>query len=656
MIKFPFVLDDYQKKAIEAIENDSSVLISAPTGSGKTVIADYIIDRSLDYNQGVIYTAPIKALSNQKFRDFRAKYSDKVGILTGDVSFNADAPIVVMTTEIFRNRLVEQNSAFQKYSWVIFDEIHYIDDLDRGTVWEESLIFMPKHMRIAGLSATIPNIKEFSSWIEKVLCIKVKVIKESKRAVPLTFYVQAQGKIFNDLRVLHKKVYRKRRRLTGLTYKKALGLNNSINSVEKLIDRLYRSERLPAIYFSFGRKRCEILAQEIVNAQLWEEDLALYEEYKSLLEMSDLKDNLRAKEMGNLLKRGVAYHHAGMHPELKDIVEQLFSKRMIKLIFTTETFALGVNMPARSVIIDELFKKIKRKTKKLSSRDFLQMAGRAGRRGIDTKGYVYCRFNPYITPFEDLQSLLSLKSEAIFSKFNIAYSALLTLYSIHKDRVIDIYNQSFHFFQQRKKKKSQAKQMERRLRLLKKLKYIDRKNLTKEGIFASKIYGYELMLTELHKRINLDSYSYIELSLLLLALVVEEKSFFKRFDDFLSDKKVRRLNFILGEIYEDIRDLEKKYKVKPPVTKFSFALSKELLLWMDGADFQSVAEGSLFDDGEIIRYFRMLLQLMRELSTNDLSEECKKKLSKAYRLIDRDVVSAEKQILAYIENEAQKNN
>ena len=377
--------DRFQAEAINYIKEGLSVIVSAPTGAGKTAIAEYVITQCIKSGQGVIYTAPIKALSNQKFRDFQNQYQDKIGILTGDVSINPEAPVLIMTTEIFRNKLLDQPQALKKFSWVIYDEIHYIDNPERGTVWEESLMLLPKHMRILGLSATVPNIEEFSQWLESVQHIPLKIIVEKNRPVPLHFRFQCQNKITDDLKDLNRVWFSK-----ALTYeyrgrRAAIHKELNPNRLTGLIQHIAQNNGLPCIYFCFSRRRCEKLAQELLNFNFLENDERdkIINLFNELLGRFDLKDEPSASLMHPLIKRGIAYHHAGMLPTLKEVIEQLFTSRLLKVIFTTETFALGINMPARSVIFDELRKFYGDRVRNLKTRDFYQMAGRAGRRGID---------------------------------------------------------------------------------------------------------------------------------------------------------------------------------------------------------------------------------------------------------------------------------
>ncbi|MCX5715225.1 MAG: DEAD/DEAH box helicase [Candidatus Omnitrophica bacterium] len=334
------IYDRFQEESINYINQGFSVIVSAPTGAGKTAIAEHVIGTALEKQQRVIYTAPIKALSNQKYRDFYNQMQDKIGILTGDVSLNPDAPILIMTTEIFRNKILDEPKSLDPYSWIIFDEVHYIDNYERGTVWEESLIFLPRHMKILALSATIPNIKQLAAWMESIHQTPIKVVIEEKRPVPLHFLFQCQNEIVDNINQL------KRLR------------HGKPNKISSLITYLRQKQGLPCIYFVFGRRRAEDLAFELQNFNFLngDEHRQITAFYESLLKRFDLENERSAQEMYPLIQKGIAFHHAGMLPTLKEVIERLFTSRLIKIIFTTETFALGINMPSRSVIFDELRK------------------------------------------------------------------------------------------------------------------------------------------------------------------------------------------------------------------------------------------------------------------------------------------------------------
>ena len=348
------IYDRFQQESIDFINLGYSVIVSAPTGAGKTAIAEHIIEKCICERKGVIYTAPIKALSNQKFRDFQVQYKDSIGILTGDVSINQDAPVLIMTTEIFRNKVMEDPDSLKKYSWIIFDEVHYIDNPERGTVWEESLIFLPEQMNFLCLSATIPNIHQFAEWLGSIHKKTIKVVIENKRPVPLHFFFQCNNQIIDKAKEIRH--IRQRRP----------------NKLSMLIKYIRERDGLPCIYFVFGRRRAEDLAFELYGYDFLTpaEKAEILAMYDSLCEHYDLKGEKSAGDMLKLIERGIAYHHAGMLPTLKEVIERLFTSRLIKIIFTTETFALGINMPSRSVIFDELRKFYGRFTMNLKTRDY----------------------------------------------------------------------------------------------------------------------------------------------------------------------------------------------------------------------------------------------------------------------------------------------
>src|SRR3989338_3917982 len=285
------IYDRFQQEAIDYINQGYSVIVSAPTGAGKTAIAEHVLSTSIQNNVGVVYTAPIKALSNQKFRDFEKQFGEHIGILTGDVSLNPSAPVLIMTTEIFRNKILDEPDSLKKYSWVIFDEVHYIDNPQRGTVWEESLIFLPAHMNVLALSATIPNINELAEWIQSVHNKPVKAVIEEKRPVPLHFFFQCQNEIVDNINSL--------KRLRA----------GRANKMAALINYIRQKEGLPCIYFVFGRRRAEDLAFELhsynfLNNAERREILSLFD---SLCQRFDLKHERSAQTLYSHIQNGIAY-------------------------------------------------------------------------------------------------------------------------------------------------------------------------------------------------------------------------------------------------------------------------------------------------------------------------------------------------------------
>ncbi len=644
-----FTLDAFQKEALGWIDREHSVLISAPTGAGKTLIAEYATDTALARGENVVYTAPIKALSNQKFRDFRSRYgAERVGILTGDVSIQPDADILIMTTEIYRNSLFEDAERIRKTGWIIFDEIHYLDDPERGTVWEEALLFTPPHIRILALSATVPNVRQLADWIQSVHERPIAVVEESHRPVPLHFMFQCQGRLIKNLKTLRHQGYlnrddwqvRPRDRRRGIRPPRPLP-----NRLDSLLHHLIEAGRLPAIYFAFGRRRTELLAQESLHFNLLqaEERKAISSLFQELLERYGLENDKTAEEMRPLIEHGVAYHHAGMLPTLKEVVEQLFTSRLIKLIFTTETFALGINMPARTVVFDELEKYYGDGFRPLTTRDFYQMAGRAGRRGMDAEGYVYVRINPRDISFPKVQRILYGQPESIRSQLNTTYATLLNLYRNLGKKLLELYPRTFHHFQSEKRGRREGYELiERKLTMLREMGYLHDEGLTDRGEFAASLFGYELLLAELHADGVLDDLDECRLNVLISALVHEPRR---------GEPPPR-----LKGHYVELRDRaehyaraiyrrESKYKIHPYTKPPHFNLAPVVEAWTRGAAFDDLFSRTTADEGELVRHFRMMIQLLRELHHAPYtSEKLRQTTERGIRKINRDVVDAEKQL------------
>ena len=452
-------LDRFQEESIAAINRDTSVIVTAPTGAGKTVIAEYAVEKCIQENRRVIYTAPIKALSNQKYRDFYAEYGDKIGIVTGDVVLNPYAQVLLMTTEIFRNTIFDDIERLQDVSYVIFDEIHYINDIERGTVWEESLIFAPQHIKFVCLSATIPNINTFAEWMQSVRDIDIEVVEELKRPVPLEHHLYFKDYGVGDIKhitALRNRAQRDRRKpkkSDQLNNKPVKGLPADFTET-RLVPHLRRKKQLPCLYFCFSRKGCEENASSFVfGSQLQllnkKQRVEILQKFDELCVQFDIVEEKKITEFRRLVSCGIAYHHAGMLPTLKEVVERLFTSGLIQLLFTTETFAVGINMPACTVVFDSLEKFDGIGFRYLKTREYHQMAGRAGRRGIDTIGYVYAQIVPEYADFGEIKGVVADKIEPIESQFNLSYSSILNLYQKYGDDIYDVYTMSLSNHQNR---------------------------------------------------------------------------------------------------------------------------------------------------------------------------------------------------------------
>lgn len=430
MFGFDFKLDDFQQEAIDYIKEGKSVVVCAPTGAGKTCIAESAIHLALEGGKRIFYTTPLKALSNQKYYDFSKKYgSDKTGLLTGDTSINRGAQIVVMTTEVFRNMLygttfgtVQDNLKDVKY--VVLDEVHYMNDESRGTVWEESIIYCPTNIQIIALSATVQNSKQLTEWINTVHS-DTRHVYTDFRPVPLRFYYYDSSKPHTVLPLttpnggLNSKIKPESR------YKYFNSKTQPKNPMLDIVNVLNEREMLPAIYFTFSRRKCDENALSCAKAELLNE-----EETRKIEEAINeyLAENmyLYGNPQLDLIKKGVAPHHAGMLPGLKNLVERLFQKGLIKVVFATETLAAGINMPARTTIISSISKRTDDGHRLLTANEFLQMSGRAGRRGMDEIGYVVIIGTPFQTP-EEVYNLATSGSNPLESKFEPCYSMVLNL-------------------------------------------------------------------------------------------------------------------------------------------------------------------------------------------------------------------------------------
>jgi len=638
-----FQLDKFQQEAIDYAKSGNSVIVSAPTGAGKTLIAEYIISDCIENNKGVIYTAPIKALSNQKYRDFSKKYPNQVGILTGDVSINRGAPILIMTTEIFRNAILVDPQEFQNREWLIFDEIHYLADIERGTVWEEAIILLPPHMKMLALSATIPNIDQFVEWFKKVHKFPLMAVKEKVRPVPLHFFFQCNNEFFPSLSALKESNHLKEKINDRYAHHQYLQLRT--NRMGTLTEYLRKNNALPCLYFSFSRRRCEDLAQEVsyVNFLNPDEQLKMTNLFTELVEKFDISSSPHVSFLSPLIRKGIAYHHAGLLPTLKEIIEQLFTTGLIKLIFTTETFALGINMPARTVVFDALSKFYGRYHGYLKTRDFYQMAGRAGRRGIDKEGNVLMKINPCHIDLASLNDVIYGNYEPIESQLNSCYATILNLYKIMGDKIFDIYPQSFHFCQADSfEKKEVLGLLKRKVSLLRNLNYIIEGGISWKADLASKVYSFELQIGELFDTGFLDSLDEASLFMVINALTYEPRKGERKPH---LKKQVKRLKSELNRFIAGIHKQERSFRVYPLSKKFYFHLSEAAQAWFEGASFTKLNKFCEIDEGEIVRYFRMSIQVIKEMrSSKIISEGLKNKMTNCLNKINRDVIDAEKQL------------
>ncbi len=459
---YPFDLDPFQIDAINELLDGHSVMVAAPTGTGKTIVAEFGCFEAMQRQGRVVYTTPIKALSNQKFRDLREVYGDFVGLLTGDVTQNPDAPILVMTTEVLRNMLLQTPWDIESVDCVIFDEVHYIADQERGTTWEEAIILCPEHIQLICLSATVSNADEIAAWISRTHR-PIKLILHAQRSIPLALYyyldkklrivIDHEGEIIETFPKAGGEI-RKQMRRGGLSPEQRQQAEKEEPQPWEIIQAMSNKQMLPAIYFLFSRRDCEEFAQRlaVMRPQLVRSE-QVSDRIEQIIEahLSTMREEDRQLDqviaITSLVRKGVGYHHAGLLPLLKQLVEVLFSQGLLQVVFATDTLALGVNMPARAVVIGRLNKWDGRQRRLLIPNEFQQMAGRAGRRGMDELGYIVVPHSPWIR-FPAMLEIATGELEPVMSSFTIRYNTVLNLWDPpHGHRVRNLLQQSLAQFQ-----------------------------------------------------------------------------------------------------------------------------------------------------------------------------------------------------------------
>ena len=468
---YPFELDNFQKYAINAINKKNNVLITAHTGSGKTLPAEYAMEKSIFEGKRVIYTAPIKSLSNQKYQEFTARYPNiTFGLITGDIKCNPTAQCLIMTTEILRNALFEHKmenkvkNSFEmdfenELACIVFDEVHYINDTERGRVWEESIMLTPKNTFMVMLSATISRVEKFAEWVEETTKRTVEICPNDKRVIPLThhMYVCCPDAVLNKLektkatfykQLINKPLVIKDKEINNINF-----CDSNYYNVSKIMSDIYKhngyvkqsyvlnnvtkylaeNDMLPAICFIFSRKLVEKYAK-MVNLNLIDNsndvEQMCHSIVKKIPNYNEYIETAEFKQIIKLLRKGIAIHHSGLIPIVKEMIEILFSRGCIKLLFATETFAVGVNMPTKTVMFANLQKINNSGTfRNLLPQEYTQMAGRAGRRGLDPIGHVIHLINLIkdVPSHQEYRHIVSGNSQQIVSKFKIHNNLILRL-------------------------------------------------------------------------------------------------------------------------------------------------------------------------------------------------------------------------------------
>lgn len=463
--RVPFPPDPFQVRAAEAIADGASVVVTAPTGSGKTLVAEAAVHLALDTGRRAFYTAPIKALSNQKFADFATIYgAARVGLLTGDNVINPSAPLIVATLEVLRNMIYADPAQLDDVGLVVLDEAHYLQDRARGAAWEEVIVHCPAHVRFVCLSATISNDAEFADWVEERRG-HTELVSTNHRPIPLeSMYMVKERSGSQTLHLLPTFVSRDGRRRANPRIERLLSMERgrrrrykTPNRMET-VERLETEELLPAIYFIFSRAGCDAAAGRLVDAgvRLTTSEQrtmirALAEERTSHLADEDLSV-LDYDRWLTGLESGVASHHAGQVPAFKETVEELFGMGLVRVVFATETLALGINMPARSVVLENLSKFNGESHELLRAGDYTQLTGRAGRRGIDTEGFGIVLHSPFVD-FDQVTEIAAMGAHELRSSFGPTYNMTANLVANYEEeRAEELLEASFAAFQREERR------------------------------------------------------------------------------------------------------------------------------------------------------------------------------------------------------------
>jgi ATP-dependent RNA helicase HelY len=464
--RYTFSFDDYQRRASKWLSHGSSVLVAAPTGAGKTVVGEFAAWLALNRGGKCFYTTPIKALSNQKYSDFVSMHgSENVGLLTGDNTINSEAPVVVMTTEVLRNMLYEDSPTLGGLHYVVLDEVHYLQDRYRGAVWEEIFIHLPVEVLTVSLSATVSNTEEFAEW-QQTLRGRVDVLIEEQRPVEIRHWYFATDELLpmfvrlpgGELAANPRAAEFDRRRRRGSPKPRRKGRRTQqkrarIPLRSEVVDRLASEDMLPAIYFIFSRKGCDAAVEQCLRENL---RLTTPSERRIITDVAETRvEDLSDDELDVLgytswlvgLQNGIAAHHAGMIPPFKETVEDLFEQGLVKVVFATETLALGINMPARSVVIESLTKFTGDTHELMTPGEYTQLSGRAGRRGIDEVGNSIVLMQRY-TNFDTITRLASTRTYPLRSSFQPSYNMAVNLVrNYEREEAEHLVNSSFAQFQ-----------------------------------------------------------------------------------------------------------------------------------------------------------------------------------------------------------------
>ncbi len=645
----PFALDSFQSEAFDALDDGASVLVSAPTGSGKTLVAEYALQLALEAGSKSFYTTPIKALSNQKFVELCARHgAGRIGLLTGDVSHQGDAPIVVMTTEVLRNMLFTRSPALDGLAVVVLDEVHYLQDPYRGSVWEEILVLTPPEVRFVSLSATVSNAEDFGMWLTSV-CGPTRVVVERNRPVTLHHHYAVSEKgvdgvhafpLFDEDgpnplgRVLDERRHRHRHR------------RHRTPRRGEVVEYLRSHGLLPAITFIFSRAACDAATRQCLEDGIRlttpDERHRIRGIVEAAVERPDDDDlrTLRYGEWSDALESGIAPHHAGLVPAYRQAAERCFSAGLLKVVFATETLALGINMPARTVVMERFTKHRGAVSSALTAGEYQQLTGRAGRRGIDTVGHALTLWSP-TTRFEDVATTALSPPPALVSSFHPTYNLAVNLVRRwSREHAHALVASSYGQWQARDHSRSLSEQLDRRLAILESRGFVDGWRLTASGAVLASIYHEsDLLVAEALGSGILDGLDPASLGGVLSAFTFEDRrpkeTAARRLDGAILERLAR-----LEVLATDLRRAEERFGLRC-TRRPDGGLVAAVGTWVRGATLEQVLVETEIAPGDFVRAMRQLLDLTSQVSevAGDLST--RRSARRAVALIRRGVVATD---------------
>ena len=667
----PFTPDPFQVLAAEAVERGGSVVVTAPTGTGKTLVAEAAVHVSLAKGRRVFYTTPLKALSNQKFRDFISVYGpDRVGLLTGDNTINSRAPIVVMTTEVLRN-MIYAGADLTAVETVVLDEVHYLHDRFRGAVWEEVIIHAPRHIRLVCLSATVANADEFTDWLRSRRG-PTELVIEDHRSVRLERWWAVWDRYEKEVHVLPLFVdttggLRPNGSIPRILARRG-GRRRRFGTPKRLevVEHLAFLDMLPAIYFVFSRIGCDEAAARVAGTGIRLTDDLEREEIRrraekgtAHLEWPDLRA-LGYNRWLAALERGVAAHHAGLVPAFKEVTEQLFCDGLVKLVFATETLALGINMPARTVVLDRLTKFTGEGHELMLPGEFTQLTGRAGRRGIDTVGHGVVLHSPYV-PFERVVSIADLGSHPLRSSFRTTYNMVVNLIANYPRRRAErLLEASFAEFQRRRggrrpasarrrgterapvDRGSLVSRFHRARGLLEGRGYLRGWTLQPPGEALRTVYNdMDFLLVETIRAGQFSGLTPPELAALVSTFVYEPRREADTVDAWPTESLQRHWDEVI-DLWNRHTVAEKAHRL--PITRRPQpGFGNLAYAWAQHRELEDLLEDTTLDPGDFVRTTRRLLDVLRQLrdAAGALEiEELGRVVTRVQLVVDRGVVAA----------------